>query len=94
MGLVGAEWRTFIDDHWFVRGHTEAAAQGSSAGYMQVMGGAGRTFRVSKNTELLAAVSVGGGGGRSRRRGNTRRSSFAAADWFAPISKSLRRLAE
>jgi len=63
MGLVGAEWRTFIDDHWFVRGHTEAAAQGSSAGYMQVMGGAGRTFRVSKNTELLAAVSVGGGGG-------------------------------
>lgn len=63
MGLVGAEWRTFIDDHWFVRGHTEAAAQGNSAGYMQVMGGAGRTFRISKNTELLAAVSVGGGGG-------------------------------
>jgi len=63
MGLVGAEWRTFIDDNWFLRGHTEAAAQGSSAGYMQVMGGAGRTFRVSKHTELLAAVSVGGGGG-------------------------------
>jgi hypothetical protein len=93
MGLVGVEWRTFIDDNWFIRGHTEAAAQGSSAGYMQVMGGAGRSFRLNRHIELLAAVSVGGGGGGAVESGGgflvdgtVGAQWHVTPQWFAEIS--------
>jgi hypothetical protein len=62
-GLVGVEWRTSLDDEWFVKLETEGAASGGSAGYMQILGGLGRAFPVTSRSDLIAAVAIGGGGG-------------------------------
>jgi len=61
--LIGIEWRTYLDEHWFARLETEGAAGGSSAGYMQILIGGG--FKVPLGGNLFAStdLSLGGGGG-------------------------------
>ncbi len=62
-GLIGAEWRTLLDDGWFVKLESEGAASGQSAGYMQILAGGGRVFPLTPQSRLVASLSLGGGGG-------------------------------
>lgn len=62
-GLVGAEWRTLLDDGWFAKLESEGAASGQSAGYMQILAGGGRAFALTAQSRLVASLSLGGGGG-------------------------------
>ena len=63
VGLVGIEWRTYMNRHWYIALSTEAAYQGASAGYMDIMGGAGISTRVSPGLSVYADAMIGGGGG-------------------------------
>lgn len=63
LGLVGIEWRTYMDPHWFVSMATQAAYQGTSAGYMDIMGGVGLSTQVQRRISVYADVMAGGGGG-------------------------------
>jgi hypothetical protein len=63
LSLLGIEWRTYLDDHWFARLETEGAAGGSSSGYMQILGGGGFRMPLGRNLFASSDISLGGGGG-------------------------------
>lgn len=63
MQQVGVEWRSHVSDRLFVRAETVGAMGGRSAGYMQVLAGAGADYPLGEALALEAALNVGGGGG-------------------------------
>ncbi|NTW69642.1 MAG: hypothetical protein HGB23_07280 [Chlorobiaceae bacterium] len=65
LSLLGIEWRTYLDQHWFARLETEGAAGGKSAGYMQILAGGGYRLPLAENLFTSTDISVGGGGGGS-----------------------------
>lgn len=95
MGLVGVEWRTHFRPNWFAALQTEAAYNGSSAGYMDIMGGVGLRALVLPSLALYTDVMVGGGGGGAVNTGsgkliNTRLGAQLALGygWVADASVS------
>ena len=63
LGLVGVEWRTFLHPNRYVVLQTEAAYQGTSAGYMDILGGGGLYTQLAPSLAVYADVMAGGGGG-------------------------------
>lgn len=61
--LLGAEWRTYLNDTVFARFESEGAAGGQSSGYMHILGGAGVRYPLYSRLFASASVAVGGGGG-------------------------------
>ena len=65
MQLVGVEWLTYLNNHWFVKIETEGAMGGDNNGYMQILLGGGLRLPISRSTsiKLHAAAGPAGGGG-------------------------------
>lgn len=98
MGLIGIEWRTFLSPRWFVALQSEAAYRGASAGYMDIMGGAGLYQQILPNLSVYADVMTGGGGGGAVNTGsgkliNTRAGAqlLLGRGWFLDTSVSRMR---
>jgi len=64
MHLLGIEWLSYQDDHWFLKLESEGALGGQSNGYMQILAGGGYRLAVSSGTaiKLHAAAGPAGGG--------------------------------
>lgn len=62
--LLGAEWTSYLDDRWFIKLESGGALGGQSAGYMQILLGAGyRVPLVGRHSmKLYAALGPAGGG--------------------------------
>ncbi len=65
MQLVGVEWLSYLDDHWFVKVESEGAMGGDNNGYMQILLGGGLRLPITNSTSLKLHVAAGpaGGGG-------------------------------
>jgi hypothetical protein len=65
MQLMGVQWLSAIDDHWFTQIEAEGAMGGQSNGYMQILAGGGYRLALSSSTALKVHASAGpaGGGG-------------------------------
>ncbi|MEY5027981.1 MAG: hypothetical protein RLZ63_296 [Pseudomonadota bacterium] len=63
LGLVGVEWRTFLNTYSYVALETQAAYSGASAGYMDIMAGGGLRLPLTQGVALYTDAMVGGGGG-------------------------------
>ncbi len=68
MQLVGVEWLSYLNDHWFVKIETEGAMGGDNNGYMQIFLGGGLRLPITRSTsstsiKLHAAAGPAGGGG-------------------------------
>ncbi|WP_394756595.1 hypothetical protein [Rhodoferax sp.] len=65
MQLVGVEWLSYLDPHWFIKLESEGAAGGQSNGYMQILAGAGYRQPLWRDSAVKLHVAAGpaGGGG-------------------------------
>ncbi len=65
LGLVGAEYAYFLDDHWFAIFETAGAFSGGVGGYAELLAGLGYRFPLIANDRwaLLPALTIGGAGG-------------------------------
>ena len=65
MQLLGVEWLSYLDQHWFLKLESEGAMGGQSNGYMQILAGGGYRYALSDSTavKLHAAAGPAGGGG-------------------------------
>lgn len=65
MQLAGARWTSYLDDRWFLMVQADGAFAGDSAGYMQILGGAGYRLPLGRLTGLKVYATLGpaGGGG-------------------------------
>lgn len=61
--LLGAEWRTWLGPHTYVRFETEGAMGGGATGYMQILAGGGVRLPLARGLAAHATVAVGAGGG-------------------------------
>jgi len=59
----GIEWRSFLNDHFFIGVGSEAAISGDSTGYMQILLGAGLVYPLSSHTNASLQLDIGAGGG-------------------------------
>lgn len=65
MALLGVEWLSYLDPHWFLKLESEGAMGGQSNGYMQILAGLGYRLPISDSTGLkfhLVTGPAGGGG--------------------------------
>lgn len=62
--LLGVQWLSYLDNHWFLQLEAEGAAGGQNSGYMQILAGAGYRLPLSSSTaiKLHAAAGPAGGG--------------------------------
>lgn len=82
LSLLGIEWRTFLDDCWYIKIETEGAAGGGSMGYMQILGGTGLQIPLGSGFSVDTGVSVGGaGGGHVRTGGGLLLDLLAGVHW-------------
>jgi hypothetical protein len=65
MQLMGVQWLSAVNQHWFVQLEAEGAMGGKSNGYMQILAGGGYRLALSNSTALKfhAAAGPAGGGG-------------------------------
>lgn len=65
MQLMGVQWLSAVNEHWFVQLEAEGAMGGQSNGYMQILAGGGYRLALSSSTalKLHAAAGPAGGGG-------------------------------
>ncbi len=65
MQLLGAEWLSYLDEHWFLKLESEGAMGGQNTGYMQILTGGGYRLPLSDSTaiKLYAGGGPAGGGG-------------------------------
>jgi hypothetical protein len=65
MQLMGVEWLSFLNKHWFLKLESEGAMGGQSNGYMQILAGGGYRYALSSTQaiKLYAAAGPAGGGG-------------------------------
>jgi len=60
---LGGQWRSYVGEHAFVAVDSEAAISGGSAGYMQILLGAGLSYPLSARAEASLEIDAGAGGG-------------------------------
>lgn len=65
MQLLGVEWLSYLDEHWFIKLESEGAMGGQNTGYMQILTGGGYRLPLSSSTalKLYAGGGPAGGGG-------------------------------
>ncbi len=63
IGLVGFEYGSYFDKHWFGYLESAGAMTGGAGGYAEVLGGLGYDYALSRNLGLKAKLSLGSGGG-------------------------------
>jgi hypothetical protein len=65
MQLLGVEWLSYLDDHWFLKAEAEGAMGGNNNGFMQILLGGGLRLPITRytNLKLHAAAGPAGGGG-------------------------------
>lgn len=63
MQLLGVEWLSYLNDRWFVKVGADGAMGGSSAGYMQILAGAGYRQPVTRSGALKLHAALGPAGG-------------------------------
>ncbi len=65
LGLIGAEYAWFLDDHWFATFETAGAVSGNVGGYAELLAGLGYRLPLTANDRwaLLPALTIGGAGG-------------------------------
>jgi len=65
MQLLGVEWLSYFDEHWFIKLESEGAMGGQNTGYMQILAGGGYRLPLSSSTalKLYAGGGPAGGGG-------------------------------
>lgn len=65
MQLLGAEWLSYADEHWFLKLESEGAMGGQNHGYMQILAGGGYRLPLTRSAaiKLHAAAGPAGGGG-------------------------------
>lgn len=92
-GLLGAGWRTYIDQHWFAQIESAGAARGNSRGYMEILVGGGYQIPITQNLATYASLSIGGAGGGSVNTGggvlfdaSLGAQYFFSRSWFADTS--------
>ena len=92
-GLIGAGWRTYINDHWFAQLESAGAARGNSRGYMEILLGGGYQLPLTDKLAAYASLSVGGAGGGSVNTGggllfdgSVGAQYFLSKRWFADAS--------
>ena len=70
MQLLGVEWTSDLDKHWFVKLGADGAMGGQSSGYMQILAGGGYRWPLWQGGTLkLHAVAGPAGGGAVDTRG-------------------------
>jgi hypothetical protein len=69
MELLGVEWLSYLDKHWFVKIEAEGAMGGNNSGYMQILTGAGYRFPLSASTAVKIHAAAGPAGGGSTDTG-------------------------
>lgn len=62
-GLLGAQWRTYPGQRWFLSFDAAGAATGSSQGYMHLLAGAGYQVPLGRRFSVYGTFAMGGGGG-------------------------------
>ncbi len=62
-GVIGAQWRTYINNNWFTQIESAGAMQGNSRGYMHILAGGGYQTSLTDSLYINTAINVGGGGG-------------------------------
>ena len=63
MHLLGVEWLSYLDEHWFLKLESEGALGGQSNGYMQILAGGGYRLALSRGTALKLHAAAGPAGG-------------------------------
>lgn len=63
MQLLGAEWLSYLDKHWFIKIEGAGALGGESAGYMQILLGGGYRVPLSARQSLKLHATAGPAGG-------------------------------
>jgi hypothetical protein len=63
MQLLGAQWLSYFDKHWFFKIDGAGALGGESAGYMQILLGGGYRFPLSARQSLKLHATAGPAGG-------------------------------
>lgn len=63
MQLAGARWTSYLNDRWFLMLQADGAFAGESAGYMQILGGAGYRLPLGQSTGLKIYGALGPAGG-------------------------------
>ncbi|WP_296486965.1 hypothetical protein [Rhodoferax sp.] len=63
MQLVGVEWLSYLDPHWFIKLESEGAMGGQSSGYMQILAGAGYRMPLWRGRAIKLHVAGGPAGG-------------------------------
>jgi hypothetical protein len=94
-GLMGAQWRTYLNQNWFTQIESAGAMQGNSRGYMHILAGGGYQLPLTDNLYLNTALAVGGGGGGSVDTGggllwdaSLSLQYFLTKRWFVDLSAS------
>jgi hypothetical protein len=62
-GTIGAEWRSSVSEHGFLRVEAAGAMSGDSPGYMHILWGGGLRWPLSPRVSALAMASIGAAGG-------------------------------
>jgi hypothetical protein len=63
MQLLGVEWLSYLDAHWFLKLEAEGAMGGQSNGYMQILAGGGYRLPLTRSTALKLHTAAGPAGG-------------------------------
>lgn len=63
MQLLGVEWLSYLNDRWFVKIESDGAVGGDSAGYMQILAGAGYRLPLTSTMALKVHAAAGPAGG-------------------------------
>lgn len=63
MQLLGVEWLSYLDQHWYITLGADGAMGGHSAGYMQLLLGSGYRIPLTANQSIKLHASVGPAGG-------------------------------
>lgn len=94
-GVMGAQWRTYLNDQWFAQLESAGAMQGNSRGYMHILAGGGYQLPLTENLSMNAFLNVGGGGGGTVNTGGgllwdagLSWQYFLTKRWFADLSVS------
>lgn len=83
--LIGFEYGSYIDKHWFGFLETAGAMAGGAGGYAEVLGGLGYDHAFNEKSGIKAKLSLGSGGGGQVDTGGGFISKAAAAAYYKPF---------
>lgn len=61
--VLGIDWRTYLNDWFYIKAETAGAMGGNSTGYMHILAGGGVRVPITKRIIGHVGLAVGGGGG-------------------------------